>query len=106
MTTPTTNGKVPASTPARDQPMPLSILEMKTAAPKVPVRRAVAVSRLRREIMTAFLIGEQPAFFGGDVMGTRHVLGDEFAERVAGEEGVGLRGPLDIFLPFRRGLNF
>ena len=49
------NGKVPASTPAADQPMPLSRLEMTTAAPNAPVRNAVAVSRLRRETIVRIL---------------------------------------------------
>ena len=42
MIRPTMNGKVPASTPAADQPMPLSRLEMTTAAPNAPVIKAVA----------------------------------------------------------------
>src|SRR5216683_604512 len=35
------------------QPLPLPKLETTTAAPNAPVRRAVAVSRLRREIIMA-----------------------------------------------------
>ena len=45
------NGKVPASTPPAPQPMPLSRLEMTTAAPKAPVINAVPASRLRPEII-------------------------------------------------------
>src|SRR5450756_384981 len=41
MMMPTMKGKVPASTPALDQPMPLSRLEMNTAAPKLPVRMEI-----------------------------------------------------------------
>src|SRR5262245_40036049 len=51
MTMPVRNGNVPASTPALDQPMPLSRLATTTATPKPPVRIAVARSRARREIM-------------------------------------------------------
>src|SRR3954452_23867552 len=48
---PVRNGNVPASTPALDQPIPLSRLETTTATPKLPVRIAVASSRARREII-------------------------------------------------------
>src|SRR3954470_23291969 len=50
MMIPVRNGNVPASTPALDQPMPLSRLETTTATPKPPVRTAVASSRARRDI--------------------------------------------------------
>jgi len=40
MTRPTMNGKVPDSTPAADQPIPLSRLETTTAAPNAPVMSA------------------------------------------------------------------
>ena len=53
MTRPTMNGKVPDSTPAADQPMPLSRLETTTAAPNTPVMSAVPASRLRPEIIIA-----------------------------------------------------
>jgi hypothetical protein len=53
MITPVRKGNVPASTPAVDQLIPLSMLETITAAPKVPVRAAVASSRARREIIDA-----------------------------------------------------
>src|ERR1700737_1653306 len=105
MMTPTMNGKVPASTPALDQPMPLSKLEIKTAAPNAPVLPAVAVSRLRREIIDPRLVGDEPAFLGGDVVGPRDVVSDELAERIAGGESVGLRGALAFFLPSRGVLN-
>src|SRR3954469_1467823 len=51
MMMPVRNGNVPASTPALDQPIPLSRLETTTATPKLPVRTAVASSRARRDIM-------------------------------------------------------
>src|SRR4051812_11075558 len=51
MMIPVRNGNVPASTPALDQPMPLSRLWTTTATPKLPVSTAVASSRARREIM-------------------------------------------------------
>src|SRR4051812_32485717 len=53
MMMPVRNGNVPESTPARDQPIPLSRLWTTTATPKPPVRMPVASSRARREIMGA-----------------------------------------------------
>src|SRR6267142_3300020 len=105
MTRPTMNGKVPDSTPAADQPMPLSRLETTTAAPNAPVMSAVAASRLRPESMIPALVGDQPTLVGGNLAGAFDVVLDELAERLTGQEGVGLRRPLDIFLPFRRGLH-
>src|SRR5258705_5471519 len=105
MMRPTTNGKVPASTPAADQPMPLSRLETTTAAPNAPVMSPVAASKLRPETMIPALVGDQPTLVGGNLVGAFDVVLDELAERLAGQEGVGLRRPLDIFLPFRRGLH-
>src|SRR6267378_3097609 len=105
MMRPTTNGKVPASTPATDQPMPLSRLETTTATPNAPVRSAVPASRLRPETIMGALVGDQPIFIGGNLAGTLDVILDELAERLTGQERVGLRSPLDIFLPFRRILN-
>src|SRR6478736_3754340 len=102
MTRPTMNGKVPDSTPAADQPMPLSRLETTTAAPNAPVMSAVAASRLRPETMIPALVGDQPALFDGHLAGTLGVFLDEFVEGIAGQEGVGLRRLLDIVLPFRR----
>src|SRR5947209_708220 len=105
MIRPTMNGKVPASTPAADQPTPLSRLEMTTAAPNAPVSSAVTVSRLRREIIALVLSGNQPALLGRDLVGALDVLLDELLERVTGKERIGLRGLLDVFLPFRRVLD-
>src|SRR4051812_34596893 len=105
MRRPTMNGKVPDSTPAADQPMPLSRLETTTAAPNAPVMSAVAASRLRPETMIAALVGDQPTLFDGHLAGAFDVLLDELAEGITGQEGIGLRGPLDIFLPFWRGLH-
>src|SRR3954452_13831023 len=105
MIRPTMNGKVPASTPAADQPMPLSRLEMTTAAPNAPVMSAVAASRLRPETIVRTLIGDQPTLIGGNLAGAFDVVLDELDEGVTGQEGVGLRRPLDIFLPLRRGLH-
>src|SRR5713226_2825900 len=105
MTRPTMNGKVPDSTPAADQPIPLSRLETTTAAPNAPVMSAVAVSRLRPETIIPTLVGDEPALISGNLVGALDVVPDEFAERLAGQEGVGLRRPLDIFLPFRRALH-
>src|SRR6478735_6408807 len=105
MTRPTMNGKVPDSTPAADQPMPLSRLETTTAAPKAPVMNAVAASRPRPETIVRTLVGDQPTLIDGNLAGAFDVFLDELAEGIAGQEGVGLRCPLDIFLPFRRGLH-
>src|ERR1700710_1437297 len=105
MMRPTTNGKVPASTPATDQPMPLSRLETTTATPNAPVRSAVPASRLRPETIIGVLVGDQPIFVGGNLAGTLDVIPDELAERLAGQERIGLRSPFDIFLPVRRSLN-
>src|ERR1700716_3479391 len=80
MIKPTTNGKVPTSTPAADQPMPLSRLETTTATPNAPVRRAVPASRLRPETIIGALIGDQPIFVGGNLAGTLDVILDELAE--------------------------
>ena len=45
-------GKVPDSTPAADQPMPLSRLDTATATPNAPVSAAVSASpSARRENM-------------------------------------------------------
>src|ERR1700738_2835932 len=106
MMRPTMNGKVPASTPAADQPIPLPKLETTTAAPNPPVRSAVAVSRLRRETIVRTLVGDQPTLVGGNLVGALDVLLDELVERLAAKESIGLRSPLDVFLPFRRALNF
>src|SRR5260370_9627081 len=105
MMRPTMNGKVPASTPAADQPIPLSMLETTTAAPNAPVTNAVPASRLRPETIIRTLVGDEPTLVGGNLVGALDVLLDEFAKRFAGEEGIGLRRPLNVFLPFRRVLN-
>src|SRR6185295_18166092 len=105
MTRPTMNGKVPDSTPAADQPMPFSRLETTTAAPNAPVMSAVAASRLRPETIVRALVGDQPALIDGNLAGAFDVFLDELAEGIADQECVGLRCPLDIFLPFRRGLH-
>src|SRR3979411_856496 len=83
MIKPTTNGKVPASTPAADQPMPLSRLETTTATPNAPVSSAVPASRLRPETIIAALVGDQPVFVGGNLMGALDVILDELAEGFA-----------------------
>src|SRR5882762_11404641 len=101
MTRPTMNGKVPASTPAADQPIPLSRLETTTATPKAPVRSAVPASRPRPETIMGALVGDQPIFIGGNLAGTLDVILDELAERLTGQERNGLRRTLDIFLPYR-----
>src|SRR4051812_38223034 len=99
MMSPTMNGKVPASTPAANQPMPLPRLETTTAAPNAPVSSAVAVSKLRPEIIIPALsipaackhkaaarlsVSDEPALVGGDLAGALDVLLDEPAEGVAG----------------------
>src|ERR1700682_287980 len=106
MTRPKMNGKVPDSTPAADQPMPLSRLDTTTAAPNAPVSSAVPASRPRPETIIATLVGDQPTFIRGNFTSAFGILGDELAEGIAGKERIGLRGPLDVFLPFRRALNF
>src|SRR3979409_594419 len=105
MMRPVMNGKVPASTPALDQPMPFCTLDAATAAPNAPVSWAVAASRPRREIMDAASVRHQPALVRRDLVDALDILVHEFVERRAAQECVGLRGPLDIFLPLRRGLN-
>src|SRR3569833_154539 len=105
MIRPTMNEKIPASTPAKDQPMPLSRLEATTAAPNAPVRIAVAVSKVRRETIVPILVPNQPALVGRDLVGPLDVILDEAGKCLAGQEGAGLRGLLDVVLPFRRGLN-
>src|SRR3954464_909297 len=77
MMRPTMNGKVPASTPAADQPMPLSRLETTTARPKRPVRRAGAHSRLRPEIIDRTLVGDKPTLVGRYFVGAFDILLDE-----------------------------
>src|SRR6266566_1297459 len=89
MTRPTMNGKVPDSTPASDQPMPLSRLEMTTAVPNAPVTSAVAASRLRPETIIPALFGDQPTLIGGNLAGAFDVVVDELAEGIAGQECVG-----------------
>src|SRR3954463_13047902 len=84
MTRPTMKGKVPESTPAADQPMPLSMLETTTAAPNAPVMSAVADSRLRPEIMPPILVADQPALVDSDPVRALDILTDELAERLAG----------------------
>src|SRR4051794_27132331 len=90
MMRPTMNGKVPDWTPAADQPMPLSRLETTTAAPNAPVISAVAVSRLRPETMMPALVRNQPTFFHRNLASAFDVFLDEFAERIADQEGIGL----------------
>src|SRR5437660_11712514 len=82
MTRPTMNGKVPDSTPAADQPMPLSRLETTTAAPNAPVMSAVAASRLRPETIIRPLVGDQPALIRGNLVGSRDGVLGGFAERL------------------------
>src|SRR5260370_23776364 len=107
MMRPITNGNVPDSTPPADQPMPLSRLDTATAAPNAPVSRAVAVSSARRVIISTacFLVADQPALIGGDLVHALDVLGHELVELGAGQEHVGLRRLLDVVLPFRRRLH-
>src|SRR4051812_46320209 len=105
MIKPTLNGNVPASTPAADQPMPLFRLETTTAAPNAPVRIAVAVSRLRRDTIVPILVHNQPTLIGRDLVAAFDVFLDELGKGVAGQEGIGLRTLLDVFFPFRRGLD-
>src|SRR6201997_5942552 len=105
---PVLKGKVPASTPSEDQPMPLSKLEIATARPNTPVSDAVRISRRRREIIkrSVYLYSlDQPALLGGDLLDMLEVLFDEAVEICAGQEGVDLRGLLDIVLPLRRCLH-
>src|SRR3954469_24862469 len=83
MTRPTVNGKVPDSTPAADQPMPLSRLETTTAAPNAPVMSAVAASRLRPETIARTLVGDQPTLIDGNLAGAFDVFLDDLAAGVA-----------------------
>src|SRR5262245_57987793 len=105
MIMPVRNGNVPASTPAVDQPMPLSMLETITAAPKVPVRAAVTNYRARPEIIDADASIDEPSLLGGDVPHVLDVLVHELVKFRSVQQSVGLRGALDVFLPLRRGLH-
>src|ERR1700688_4984373 len=121
MMTPARKGNVPESTPAVDQPMPLSTLETATARPKLPVSAAVETSSTRRDIIDAsrrasgrgaILVDtapvrslDQPALLGRHLLQMLEVLLDELVERIAGKECVDLRGFLDVVLPLRRRLN-
>src|ERR1700730_7300803 len=51
------------------------------------------------------LVRDQPPLIGGDLVGALDVLLDELAQRLAGQERIGLRSPFDVLLPFRRALN-
>src|SRR5918999_5696637 len=101
MMMPVRKGNVPASTPALDQPMPLSMLETTTTTPKIPVSAAAAISSARRDIIGPALL-HQPALFARDLLYMFEVLLDEIVERSAGQEGINLRGLFDVILPFRR----
>src|SRR5690349_20991893 len=90
-------GKVPDSTPAVDQPMPLSRLCTMTAIPNAPVIAAVSASRARRENIRLL---DQPALLLGDLVHALAVLLHVVGERRAGQEDLGLRALLDIVLPF------
>src|SRR6478609_7256160 len=95
-------GNVPDSTPADDQPMPLSRLCTTIAIPNAPVIAAVSASSARRENMSCLL--DQPALLLGDLVHPFHVLLHVVGERRAGQEHLGLRALLDIVLPLRRRL--
>src|SRR3954470_24557957 len=97
------NGKVPDSTPAVDQPMPLSRLCTTTAIPNAPVTAAVSVSRARRENIGALL--DQPALLLGDLVHALAGLGHVVGELLAGEEDLGLRALFDIVLLLGRRLH-
>src|SRR6266496_3591020 len=114
MRAPVTNGNVPASTPALDQPMPLSMLETTTVTPKLPVSAAVASSSVRREIIdrsgrprrtmarpSLRQPGgslDQPALFARDLLHVVEVLFDKALERRTGQVRIDLRCLLDIVL--------
>ena len=76
MIRPVMNGNVPDSTPALDQPMPLSRLETTTAAPNTPVSAAVAVSSVRRRDhrSSAGSLRHEPALFRADLADALDVL--------------------------------
>src|ERR1700682_1458992 len=98
---PVRTGNVPASTPARDQPMPLSMLETTTATPKIPVRAAVNISSARRDIIYASSrrrldLLDQPALFARDLLRAIEILLNEGIERIAGQECIHLRGLIDV----------
>src|ERR1700748_837493 len=109
MMAPGTNEKVPASTPSEDHPMPLSKLETATARPNAPVSEAVRLSRTRGEHIKRSVHVyslDEPTLLGGDLLDMLEVLFDEVVEICTGQEGVDLRGLLDIVLPLRRCLHF
>src|SRR5262245_19485076 len=85
---PVRNGNVPASTPAVDHPMPLSMLEMRTAARNAPVRVAVANSKARREIIGAGRSIDEPSLRGGDLAHVLDILLHELVELRSGQERV------------------
>src|SRR6185437_3138755 len=100
---PVMKGKVPDSTPAVDQPMPLSRLCTTIAIPNVPVIAAVSASSARRENIDCLL--DQPALLLGNLVHARAVLGHVVGEFLAGQEHLALRALLDIVLPLRRRLH-
>ena len=73
-----------------DQPIPLSMLEAITAAPKTPVRVAVANSKARREIIGADSSIHQPSVLGGDLAHVLDVLLHELVKLRSGQESIGL----------------
>src|SRR4030081_956415 len=74
MMRPVMNGKVPASTPALDQPMPFCTLDAATLTGAFGAAVAVAASRPRREIMGAALVRDQPALVGRDLADALDIL--------------------------------
>src|SRR5215831_4820898 len=99
MMTPARNGNVPGSTPSEDQPTPLSRLEINTARPKAPVRKAVRISSARRDIIDRRPCSlDEPALLGGDPLDVLKVLLDEVVEFSAGQERIDLRRLLDVVL--------
>src|SRR6476646_9265631 len=95
-------GKVPESTPAEDQPMPLSRLCTTMAIPKAPVIAAVSASSARRENIDLL---DQPALLFRNLVHALGVLAHVVGELLAGQEDLALRALLAIVLPLRRGLQ-
>src|SRR4030095_4632377 len=75
-----------------------------TAAPKVPVRAAVANSKARREIIGADVSINQPSLLGGNLAHVLDVLLHELVKLSSDQKSVGLRRSLDVFLPLGRAL--
>ena len=99
---------MPDSTPALDQPIPLSRLDTATAAPKAPGQgRRRGLEAPSRDHRRPGRLSSRPASPSSEPTFRQRSMSslDELLEGIAGQEGVGLRGALDVLLPFGRLLH-